>query len=366
MQGSHIAQADPVLRPFMEAATEEDSTRHLDRMIREYAEPLARRIVNRKYHGALRPARRYHDEEACNAEDACATALLHVVARLRTERQRRGTAAIQDFRAYVAVTASRACDQQFRRNSPLRNGLSYRIREILSGQAHFALWKADGRWIGGRVEWNGRAADARAMANLSAAESDTASFRRAVFPDEDPTQMELDGLLAALLRHAGGPIELNALVSVVASLRDIREASAGRVPEDEDLGDPLERIADTRVDIAAECEHRVVLQGVWDEIRQLRREQRSALLLNLRDGAGRGVLALFTHLGIATMEDIAAILEIPVREMVALWKDLPLEDAEIAERLGVTRQQVINLRKCARERLSRRLRAAGLHPFEPA
>jgi len=35
---------------------------------------------------------------------------------------------------------------------------------------------------------------------------------------------------------------------------------------------------------------------------------------------------------------------------------LPLEDAAIAERLGLTRQQVINLRKSARARLARRMR----------
>jgi hypothetical protein len=35
---------------------------------------------------------------------------------------------------------------------------------------------------------------------------------------------------------------------------------------------------------------------------------------------------------------------------------LPLDDATIAGLLGLTRQQVINLRKSARERLARRLK----------
>jgi hypothetical protein len=39
---------------------------------------------------------------------------------------------------------------------------------------------------------------------------------------------------------------------------------------------------------------------------------------------------------------------------------LPLDDAAIATRLGSTRQQVINLRKAARERLARRLVGKGL------
>jgi len=36
---------------------------------------------------------------------------------------------------------------------------------------------------------------------------------------------------------------------------------------------------------------------------------------------------------------------------------LPLEDSAIAQLFGITRQQVINLRKTARERLARRMQA---------
>jgi hypothetical protein len=39
-----------------------------------------------------------------------------------------------------------------------------------------------------------------------------------------------------------------------------------------------------------------------------------------------------------------------------LWESLPLEDTTIAGRFRLTRQQVINARKSARERLTRRLK----------
>jgi hypothetical protein len=85
-----------------------------------------------------------------------------------------------------------------------------------------------------------------------------------------------------------------------------------------------------------------------------------ALLLNLRDDHGADLLSLLTLSGIARLHQIATALEMDARDLARLWKDLPLEDAVLAQRLGLTRQQVINLRKCARERLARRLRAAGL------
>jgi len=79
-----------------------------------------------------------------------------------------------------------------------------------------------------------------------------------------------------------------------------------------------------------------------------------ALLLNLRDAEGRGVLALMPLTETATLREIATALDMPPRELAQIWNQLPVEDAVIAERLGLTRQQVINLRKSARERLWRR------------
>ncbi len=40
--------------------------------------------------------------------------------------------------------------------------------------------------------------------------------------------------------------------------------------------------------------------------------------------------------------------------LARLWNDLPLDDITLAGHLGLTRQQVINLRSDARRRLARR------------
>jgi hypothetical protein len=97
---------------------------------------------------------------------------------------------------------------------------------------------------------------------------------------------------------------------------------------------------------------------MWREIRGLRLPQRLSLLLNLRDSKSASAIELFVFLGIATIDDIAAALEMSAEDLAAIWNALPLEDNVIAERLGVTRQQVINLRRAARERLARRLQNA--------
>ena len=53
----------------------------------------------------------------------------------------------------------------------------------------------------------------------------------------------------------------------------------------------------------------------------------------------------------------AQALEIPAPEFEKIWADLPLDDLRLADFLGATRQQVINLRKTARERLLKRMSA---------
>jgi hypothetical protein len=83
--------------------------------------------------------------------------------------------------------------------------------------------------------------------------------------------------------------------------------------------------------------------------------QRHALLLNLREEGGGSALMLVPLSGVASIRDIADLLQMPGAELASLWKQMPLDDLTIAARLGVTRQQVINLRKSARARLTRRM-----------
>ena len=64
---------------------------------------------------------------------------------------------------------------------------------------------------------------------------------------------------------------------------------------------------------------------------------------------------LIEDLGIATFQELAGMLGMAKEELAELWNRLPLDDNEIGARLGVERQQVINLRSAARQRLQRRM-----------
>jgi hypothetical protein len=78
---------------------------------------------------------------------------------------------------------------------------------------------------------------------------------------------------------------------------------------------------------------------------------RAAAARTRRERRQRDSAARFT--GIATLGEIADVLEYERGEVEQLWDRLPLADLEIAELLTLTRQQVISLRRSARERLER-------------
>ncbi len=163
--------------------------------------------------------------------------------------------------------------------------------------------------------------------------------------------------LRALFDWVGHPLPFDDLVRIVVDLCEIQEDGTAPGSADGDGAvDPVEYGVRVESDVVTEVAHRLFLQRVWNEVCQLPSAQCAALLLNLRDAQERGVLALIPLTDVAPFRQIAEALGMAAEDLTVLWKDLPLDDATIAERLGLERQQVINLRKAARARLARRLR----------
>jgi RNA polymerase sigma factor (sigma-70 family) len=160
--------------------------------------------------------------------------------------------------------------------------------------------------------------------------------------------------------------DFRSYVAVVAhhacaeQLRRSREGGAGREPwaagSEDDL---LAGLPDPGPGAAVALARQDALRALWVEIQALPPRQSAALLLNLRDRQGRDAVALLPLTGTASLREIARALGMAPEVFAGLWNQLPLDDRAIAGLLGVTRQQVINLRKSARERLARRLKGLG-------
>jgi hypothetical protein len=355
-------QPDPLLLPFLQATDEAVSQRAVERLVHEHAEPVIQGVIRRKMGVALRSrlsGRQSQDEQW--AEDVRGEVIVQLLTRLRDLKSRPNGEVISSWRGYVAVTAYRACDKHLRQKYPQRWSLKNRLRYLLTHQPGLALWASgEGDWCCGFAVWRDQQKTAVRTGRLQQLCDNPQSLARTALPQEDLARMDPRALLAAIFNHLTQPIELDDLVNIVADLQGIRDEmpTSGYATTDahDKASDLIEQVRDRGAGIDEELSQRAYLEHLWSEIRQLPPRQRVALLLNLRDGQGRGVIALLPLTGVATLRQIADALDMSAEKFAALWNDLPLDDNTIAEHLNLTRQQVINLRKVARERLARRMR----------
>lgn len=354
------SQSDSLLQPFLLATDQTESDRHLERLIHEHAEPIIKGILRRRVYVRLsrtESVRQSQDEQ--DAEDVRGEVIVQLLTRLHGLKSNPNSEGISNLRAYVAVTTYRTCDKHLRQRYPQRWRLKSRLRYLLTHQPGFALWQIDdGEWWGGFAVWQEGKKASIQSGRLQQLRDHPQTFAQDALGGEDARRMSLADVVAAIFDWVSQPVALDDLVGVIADLQGIRDETATSFAGNDDDGNGyvLERVGDQRMTVDAEVDQRVHLQWLWTEIRQLPPRQCAALLLNLRDAQGRGVIALLPLTGVATMRQIAKALDMPAEKFAQLWNDLPLDDETIARHLGVTRQQVINLRKVARERLLRRTR----------
>lgn len=347
---------DALLWPYLSAEDEAASQHLLEELVSSQAEPVILGIIRRKLHVSLNGYG--HTRAVQEAEDVRGEILLHLIARLNALRADNDSGAIANFRSYVAVVAHNACHEFLRRKYPERQRLKNRLRYLLTHQSGFALWETEqGEWLCGLDAWRGKALEQQSAGRLNELRNDPRAEERLGLSGRNLQMINAAELVSAVFQSAGGPLELDDLVGTIAWLQGIKDNPLESLPDDyEERDDPYEGIAAAGADIAGELEQRRYVELLWREICALPVRQRTALLLNLRDDKGGDVIALFPMMGVANLREIAGALEMPAEDFAALWHDLPLDDTTIAERLGLKRQQVINLRKSARERLARRMK----------
>jgi DNA-directed RNA polymerase specialized sigma24 family protein len=305
------ARNDARLRRLIDAACDAQRSSAIEDVITAHARPLAEQVI----------ARHRRSESlisAADAEDIASTVMLRLVRRLQAVPFA-WDAAVERLDDFVATLAYHAVYDLLRRRFPARRRLKSRLRYLLTHDKRFAMWTIDDEVRCGLASWR-ESSEVASDVELTAGIDD----------------------VEAIFRHAGKPLRLETLVELTAELWQITDRPEP-VPSEEPPPSPL-----------AAMENRQFLEALWSEIRELRPLQRAALLLNLRDADGANATALLVTLGIATIEEIAAAMSLAPERLKELWDELPLDDLTIASMLGVTRQQVINLRRAARERLARR------------
>jgi DNA-directed RNA polymerase specialized sigma24 family protein len=348
MMKKSSAKIDTLLEPLLLESNDERADELLLQLINDHAEPVIKGIIRYKLHFNSHMA-----DGRAEADDIYQEVLVQLLTELRQLRRQPEANPITDVRGMAAVIAHRACSRWMRRQFPERHALKNRLHYLLTRQRGFALWQdEDRKLMAGFAAWEvgKRAAAAARLRQLADDEGLLAHIRLL----KSGKQQELGDALAAIFNHLGGPIQFDELVTALGKLLDIRDQPIESITEDEESG--AYQAVSGEPDPAWQVEKRTFLQRLWEEVQELPRNQRAALLLNLKGADGGGCIALFPATGIATLRQLADALEMSADSFAELWNDLPLEDAKIADLLGLTRQQVINARKSGRERLTRRLK----------
>ncbi|MBX7223373.1 MAG: hypothetical protein K1Y36_25900 [Blastocatellia bacterium] len=346
---SYDAQLEPLLCASRQAFEEA-----VQRLVHDVAQPIIRRTVAAK----LRPWQSGGNLGMFEVEDLCSEALLQVLRRLEDFRQAPQEKGIHNFQNYVAVVSFRVCSDYFRAKFPARFGFKNKVLYILENNQSIRLGEnPDGNLfcvsLKHPVNSKSEKTPAARKEQFLAQPVETATE---IFPGQAPSALSLAECLTGILDWIGKPIEVDELVAALAVVQQVelrqtmlaleeQELDKGRRPVCAPAPKPIERLVNQEF-----------LKRLWSEIRQLSPRQCAALLLNLREPDGGSALELFFLTGIAQPAEVAACLELTSTQFSDIWHKIPLDDTTIGEMIGATRQQVINLRKCARERLARRMK----------
>lgn len=319
-----MATASELYGEYLAAADESDANHALDELFSGWLIVWCKEAVDRNLGSyGLRNV-----DRTDLAAEIVAEILLAMMMRLRMSRL--GAAEpVNNIRAYLSSTAQNACLGRIRTRCPHHVQLQNRIRYLLRNDPRFAAWtNSAGEPLAGRVEW-------------------TSQEQHVPCPELQRTNDSLDLVLDGLIALAKGPLRVTDVVRTLAGALGISDAPGSAIDPDS--------LATSEPGSDQRLVEKEKLHALWREVQDLPQSQRIALLLNLRDPEGGGVIELLPITGVASHGEISQLLGITEEKLAALWHDLPLEDSKIADMLGLSRQQVINLRKSARDRLGRRM-----------
>jgi len=319
-----LAFYDPALAPLLSANGPAARERALESLLVGHVQPVVSGVLARYRSSAIHPE---------DADDIAAAVNLQVVRRL--QQLAPGDEPIQCFDSYVAGVTYNVVYAFLRRRFPQRARLKNRLRYVFAHDARFATWEVNGAFACGAAQWVG-------TPPLSP------SALPAGVADQLRRHETLGDALQVLFERVGGPLRFDDVVRAAAEVWNVSEAANS---------DPSTVTQPDARSPAMDVENRNSAQLLWREVQELRPSQRAALLMNLRDVKGNNAVALLLIAGIAKFDEIARAMDISPQRLSEIWNDLPLADNKIAEALQVSRQQVINLRKSARERLQRRMAA---------
>lgn len=339
-----IKQTDTALLPFLNAAGKDTEEALVD-LVAEQIQPTIEKTLRSKLHVSLKP----NDFNQTNQDalELLSEIKLLLISELGKMKSNSNGRVIFNLGGYVTSVTINSYRQFLRTKYPLRQQLKNKLRYLLTHHPKFALLENErGEWLCGFSQ--NKIVETTQPPN---AETIRAGITETVNKKNLRETAKIIDLLIVVFDYAKVPLLFNELLSIVAEIQGIKDRK--EKPESA-LFLLSENFAASEDKIQTEIEQQENLKKVWAEVCLLPLRHRLALLLNLKEKQGDCVIRLLPLLRIASIRQIAEVLEFSPDKFASVWNELPWDDLKIAEYLNLTRQQVINLRQSARMRLIRK------------
>lgn len=255
---------------------------------------------------------------------------------------------IETVRGFAGRIAANVRNEVSRRENKRYRRMRDQLKAAVAGHPALAQWLVGEEYVVGLEQDFGQPPTQSERGQMLAQRPTEAIGHAFLDRRADTTPGGVGRSLYCLVEWAQGPIAIKVLINALLP---------EYVKSDELVEDP----ADDEPDPGEITIQREALFFLWQEVCDLPRGQRCALLLNLRDDREKGVIDLLLVTVCPGVAGLAEILEMREEDINALYDDLPIDDLRIAQILDVPSTSVIGLRRAARARLLRRMEKKFAH-----
>ena len=343
---------DNLLLPYLNTQNESEIQRHLHDLLTIHAAPIVRQTLRRRL-GFYVSAQGINERNQ-DAEDLYQETMTRIVQVLLELRASSSTNDIENFNHYVARVASNICIDFLRAKSPARTRLKDSLRDLFRRHKDLVSWEYESEILCGFAVWRNMGKSAFSEQASHDVETKSEAFRSARFADEDVRTAPLQQIVAELFDWIGGPVEIDVLVRMMASLLDVREQPI------ESLDDHLtpsweSHFTGNLPSSESTLQAKELLEQLWRAVKLLPSEQRDAFALGFEDQAGQDLFTALLGAGIVRLKDLAKGLGRSVEDVGRLRMQMPMDSTAVAAELNASRDNVYKWRFRAIQRLKAEL-----------
>jgi RNA polymerase sigma factor (sigma-70 family) len=339
---------DNLLLSYLSADNESDRQKRLEALLLVHAAPRVRKILRRRL--GLFVTAQGVNEQNNDAEDLYQEAMTKIAQALHDLSASSGQAEIKDFSKYVNRVTVNVCIDALRSKSPERTRLKDALRDLFKRHEELVAWVNQGEILCGFVIWRNMGKTFFSEQQPADVEGRMDSFRAARFPHEDLKRAPITQVVAELFDWIGGPVEIDALVAMMAVLLGLQELRIESL-DDESRASREAHFLASAVRSDSDARTKELLTLLWDSVKRLPAAQRDVFCLSFEDLDGQDLFTLLLSNGVLTVTELARDLGRSVSEIILLSEKIPMDTATLAVELKMARSQVWKLRFRAIQKL---------------